>query len=77
MEGASFQDLMQLFDAFDVFLKSGPLKFSCRWAEAGLDVAFDSISRDRYVRAMRSEADFASFVEGTERAIDRNINMDF
>ena len=77
MEGASFQVLMQLFDAFDAFLKSGPLKFPCQWAEAGLDVAFDSISRDRYIRAMRSDADFASFIEGTERAIDRDMNMEF
>jgi hypothetical protein len=73
----SFDEIVKLFDEFDEFLKTGPLRLPFRWVDAGLDVAFDESSRQRYRAAMESDSGFEHFLDGTLRRIDMEMNMDW
>ena len=73
----SFAEICATFDEFDRQLRTGPTRHAVRWAESGLDVAFDRASLDEYRAATTSD-------EGVERLIDRenylhdmHANMDY
>ncbi len=55
---------MDLFDGFDEHLERGPLRYAVKWAEAGMDVAFDEYSRRDYANASVSDDAFDYFLEG-------------
>jgi hypothetical protein len=74
---ALIKSIMELFDAFDAFASDNDLHYAVRWAEAGLDVAFDQHSLERYRDATESEEAFDSLIEWTEIESDRYANMDF
>jgi hypothetical protein len=73
----SFASILALFDEFDDYLRTGPLRFPLRWVEAGLDVAFDQASTSKYRAAMHSEKAFADLVDWTSMDSDRHSNMDY
>ncbi|ATB46370.1 hypothetical protein [Corallococcus macrosporus] len=60
---ASFWEICAALDEFDSYLRER-LGGGWRWAEAGLDVAYDEQSRSEYFAAAQS-------VEGIERLIER------
>lgn len=73
-----FAHLTQLFDATDGFLRTHRrTRYPMRWAEAGLDVAFDPDSRARYRDACHSDEDFDRYVEASQLAWERAVNMDW
>lgn len=77
LSSESFESICGLFDEFDANLAQGPLRFGLRWAESGLDIAFDSDSLAQYRAAMVSDEEFEEFLDGTARATDRHDNMDY
>jgi hypothetical protein len=74
---SSFNEVMDLFDGFDEHLGRGPLRYAVKWAEAGMDAAFDPYSRRDYANASVSDVAFDYFLEGTQRAEDQAANMDW
>jgi len=77
LQSGSFSEIMKFFDSVDDFLRAGALYFPIRWAESGLDVAFDDANRETYKTAMESEERFNAFLECSEYEWERHANMDF
>ena len=77
LHSESFSEIMKFFDCVDDFLREGALYFPMKWAESGLDVAFDDASRARYRTAMESEEHFNDFLEWSDYQWARRANMDF
>jgi len=73
----SFSEIMKFFDSVEEFLREGPLYFPMKWAESGLDLAFDDNSRAMYQAAMQSEEQFNDFLQWSDYEWARHANMDF
>ncbi len=73
----SFDNACELFDAVDAHLRTNPTKYGMRFAEAGLDVAFDAKSREEYQNAMNCDVDFDELLERFSCVADRNANMEW
>lgn len=54
----SFEDVCQLFDAFDDWLLTEKTRHGVTYARSGLSVSFDKKSRTKYQKAMESEEAF-------------------
>ena len=72
-----FREICELFDSFDKYLRSGTLRYAIKFAEAGLDVAFDAKSRATYGAAMKSTKSFEEFVQYRAHLSDIHRNMDW
>lgn len=73
-----FAHATKLFDATDRFLRTHRrTRYPMRWAEAGLDVAFDPSSRAEYREACRSAEDFDRYMEASALAWEQAVNMDW
>jgi hypothetical protein len=77
LEEASFADTCVLFDAVDSHLRSGRTRHGMRYAESGLDVAFDGNSRLEYTEAMKSDEDFGGLLDRLEHSEETHVNMDW
>jgi hypothetical protein len=73
----SYKDICSLFDEVDAFLKSGPAKYGVRFAESGLNVAFDARSLSEYRLASKSDIEFKEFVEYMAHTDAIQTNMDW
>ena len=73
----SFESILRVFDRFDDALSVGPLRFAKKWAESGLDVAFDEKSLSEYRGAMESDAVFGEYIEYMSGMADMHANMDY
>jgi|CXWL01.1.fsa_nt_gi hypothetical protein len=73
----SFNQIMAVFDQFDAVLKTGPIRFAVKWAESGLDVAFDESSVSEYRAAMASDEAFDRLIEYRSCEYARHVNMDY
>ena len=73
-----FPGSWRLLDEIDAFLNASPVsRHGMRYAEAGLQVVFDSRSRRRYSEAMQSDEEFERFIERESEREDRVHNMDW
>lgn len=77
LHSESFSEIVKFFDCVDDFLREGPLYFPMKWAESGLDVAFDDASRATYKTAMDSEERFNDFLQWSQYQWEIHANMDF
>jgi hypothetical protein len=73
----SFKSLLDVFDDFDSSLNNGPLRFAKRWAESGLDLAFDERSLREYRSAMESDALFDEYIDYRQAQADMHANMEY
>jgi len=73
----SYQQICDLLDEVDDFLKTGKTKYGVTFAEAGLDVAFDKESLTEYSKAMKSDDKFESLIERIAYEDMIFVNMDF
>lgn len=73
----SYQQICDLLDEVDDFLKTGTTKYGVTFAEAGLDVAFDKNALTVYSEAMKSDDKFESLIEGIAYQNMIFDNMDF
>lgn len=73
----SFEEICELFDEFDKYLRSGALKYAMKYVEAGLDSAFDEKSLRKYKEAMKSSKSFKDFIEHQSYLTDMYVNMDW
>jgi len=77
LKDASFSDVCELFDRVDAYLRDGPTFYGMRFAESGLDVAFDAKSHQDYQEAMESEEQFGEMIDRLAYITDTNANMDW
>lgn len=73
----TYSTICATFDSFEDFLRESSLKYALRFAEAALDVAFDSNSIAMYQAAIKSEAEFEIFIEKMSYLDDMYTNMDW
>jgi hypothetical protein len=74
------KDLGEITNAFaevDEWLRTTKTRYGIRFAEAGLDVAYDEESRRQYAEAMADDDEFEQFIEATSRMQDDLANFDF
>jgi hypothetical protein len=72
-----FEYFCGVFDEFEEFLKKSSLRYALKYAETGLDVAFDSKSLDQCKKACESEKEFEEFIEKRAYLSDMYANMDW
>jgi hypothetical protein len=78
IDGRSLTTTFRTLDRFDDFLqRHGRSRFGWRWANSGLDVAFDFDSRRQYAAACSSEALFEAFLDYAATREERAVNMDW
>ncbi|MCH7484923.1 MAG: hypothetical protein IIA90_07225, partial [Chloroflexi bacterium] len=77
LKEVSFREVCDFLDDVDAHLREGPTAGAMMFIESGLDVAFDEESRDRYTKAMQSDADLENLIEGLSRLEDIEVNMDW
>jgi hypothetical protein len=77
MSNDSFGEIIEVFEKFDAQLKTGEIGYALRWAESGLDVAFDAKSISEYRAAMSSHEAFEAMIDRTSYFIDLHVNMDY
>lgn len=70
-------EITNVFTEVDQWLRSAKTKYGIRFAEAGLDVAYDAESRRKYAEAMADNDVFERFMEATSRMQDDLANFDF
>lgn len=74
----AFEESCNLFDEFDEWLRSGPVRHGVMWAEAGLAVSYDSSFLDRFRAAVSGGEDtFVHYLESESYAADQAANMDW
>ena len=72
-----YADCCQLFDELDAILRDPPTHFGTRWAESGLNIAFDADTRAEYAQAMESEEQFEELLRKTSYLNDYHTNMEY
>ncbi len=72
-----FSDVCALFERVDTYLRDGPTRYGYRFAESGLDVAFNLESREEYLAATSSGERFADHVERLGYLWETQANMDW
>jgi hypothetical protein len=72
----SLREILAVLDGVDNWLRTGPASFGMKWAEAGLDVAFDPTSVGEYNEAMDSDR-FDELMDRWAYFIDQAANMDW
>jgi len=78
IDNTTFEAICNLFDKVDKALANHRIiKFAHSYINAGLDVAFDEKSRQKYQKAMNSQASFYSLIEHDSYVSDMHTNMDF
>lgn len=77
LKDVSFAETCALFDAVDSHLHSGRTRYAMRYAESGLDVAFDKKSRADYKKAMQSDESFDELLDRLAYFEDMHANMDW
>jgi hypothetical protein len=77
LKEASLSDVCALFDRVEAYLNDGPTHYGLRFAESGLDVAFDPESRQEYRDAALGEDLFEDFIEHLAGLSDMMTNMDW
>lgn len=73
----SFKEACQVFELVDLQLQKARTRFGWKWAEAGLDVAFDHKSLDKYHTAMTSDIAFEALLDKTSHLADAARNMEW
>jgi hypothetical protein len=73
---STFDQVCELLDRADTFLKNSSLAEGFAFAVAGLDVAFDAKSRQEFRRAAQSD-DFEAFLNRRAYIQDMHANMDY
>jgi len=74
---ASFADACELFDRTDRYLANGPTRIGLKYAESGLDVAFDQRSVAGYNAVKGSEEALDELIEYHSYLSDQATNMDW
>jgi len=77
LKDASFGETCSLFDSVDAHLRSGSTRYGMRFAESGLDVAFDAKSREEYQKAIESDDAFDELLNRLSYFADLHTNMDW
>lgn len=77
METESFEEVCRTLDQADDYLRNGPMRLAVKYAESGLDVAFDKSTLLEYASGMQSDEAMEEYIEGKSREIDRATNMDW
>jgi hypothetical protein len=72
-----FDVLTKTFSYVDDWLRTSKASYGIRWAEGGLDVAFDEDSRAKYLAAMASEDEFDEYLERESMRADMIANFEF
>ena len=73
----SFEEICEVFDAFDNFVEKGPTRYGIMYAKSGLYIAFDIDSKKSFKEAMVSDQKFVAFLEYLSHEIDKAANMDW
>lgn len=71
------EEITKSFTEVDEWLRTAKTKYGIRFAEAGLDVAYDDESRKQYARATAGVDEFELYLEATSRRQDDIANFDF
>jgi hypothetical protein len=58
-------------------LKTGEIGYVLKWAESGLDVAFDAKINSEYRVAIMSDESFEALMDRTGYFTDLQVNMDY
>jgi hypothetical protein len=77
VDEADLESIIAAFDGVDEWLRSAQTKYGMRWAEAGLDVAYDADSRARYQAAMTSDEDFEELLDRESERANAIDNFEF
>lgn len=72
----TFADICKLLDEVDSYFSNGQLRLAVKYAESGLDVAFDPKSIAKYKSASNDE-DLEGFIEAEAYFQDQFTNMDW
>ena len=73
----SIMKICKVLDEVDAFFTTEKTKYGFRYAETGLDLAFDKKSCAEYITATKTDEEFESFIEGRSAFQDMYDNMDF
>jgi hypothetical protein len=74
----SFSETLQILDRTDSLLTSDDAtKYGMKFIETGLTVSYSKVSRDRYKKAMQSDAAFRAFLDHASYVATTYANMDF
>ena len=77
IERENFQQVCDLFDKLDEWMRSSASWFGMQWVEGGLDLRFDQDFLDELRRAMASHEEFDIFTAQHGCNQDRASNMDW
>lgn len=72
-----FNNMCNLFDEFDEWLKLGKVRYGILYAESGLDVRFDADSITSIKLSMKSDEDFQNMLDFQNDLLDRETNMEY
>jgi hypothetical protein len=72
----TFEQVCEVLDEADSFLRDSPLAEGFAYVAAGLDVPFDAESRQRYLQAIAS-GEFEDLIERQAYLQDMHANMDY
>jgi len=75
-DATDFDQICELFDAFDDWLKGSSASYGIQWAEAGLDVRFDSEFFANIVEAIDNDR-LEQLMADTSYMVDMHENMDY
>src|SRR5262249_22757239 len=73
----SYAEICALFDEVDAFLARAPTAYGWKFAECGLDVVFDSKTREEHGCAMASDDAFEAMLKKLSLEVDYHRNMEY
>ncbi|MFV2064261.1 MAG: hypothetical protein ACC726_12225 [Chloroflexota bacterium] len=78
MDERAFRRMCRRLDSTDAFLRDHRrTRYGSRWADSGLDVAFDLASRVACAQACRNDSAFESYLDNESLMWEQAVNMDW